>query len=206
MTLIVGLGNPGKEYENTRHNVGWRVIDAFSSTLDGTWKTDKKLNAQIFSELSPVIPSRVEGSRLSARKLPVTITLLKPFTFMNNSGSAVATVFRRTKTKKISTLIVLHDDIDLPLGTVRVSFGSSSGGHNGVKSIIDHLSTKDFWRFRIGVAPIKGEADWKQKIDPATFVLKPFTRTENSQQEKMLPRILSLLRETIDIPRVQTVK
>ncbi len=232
MTLIVGLGNPGKEYENTRHNVGWQVLDALAKTREGSWKTDKKIQALIYHpEPNHRHPEPDEGSR------GVTMTLLKPLTYMNNSGLAVAAFLkhryfstRSTRSKNNSyassrvekfPLIVLHDDIDLPLGTVRVSFGSSSGGHNGVQSIIDHLKTKDFWRIRIGVAPKTGSPDasvgasssdrsvggtWKQKTDPSAFVLKPFTKAENSQLKKILPRILSLLQETIETPRVQTMR
>lgn len=206
MTLIIGLGNPGKEYEKSRHNIGWRVIEAFAETRDGAWKIDKKLQALIRCH-----PEIVEGPRPSTRQLPITnyqlpaaVVLLKPLTFMNLSGAAVAAIIKRLRCKPDS-IIVIHDDIDLPFGTLRVSFGSSAGGHNGVQSLIDHLNTKDFWRLRIGVAPAAARDDWKQRTDPKDFVLKQFTGREEKILTKTLPAIIDILRTTIDHPAVQTI-
>ncbi len=238
MTIVVGLGNPGKKYQNTRHNVGWRVLDAFAETLQGEWKTDKKLRAGIFSDQGPIAIGPRGGASL---------VLLKPLTFMNRSGLAVASFLRQNKkiifpepveglrlrsANKLLvpersrgasgvTLLVLHDDIDLPLGTVRVSSGASAGGHNGVASIIDHLGTKDFWRLRIGVAPqvspdqaptavgARGGATtntWKQKTNPAAYVLKPFTKTEQKLLAAASDQLHRLILNTIEHPKIQTVR
>ena len=127
--LIVGLGNPGKKYEKTRHNVGFRVID--------------ELEKEIFDE---------------------NIILFKPQAFMNNSGRTVKKFFQNSKLKT-QNLIVVHDDIDLLLGKIRISKNSSSGGHKGIQSIIDTLGTKNFTRIRIGIRP-------KFKCNTERFVLE----------------------------------
>ncbi len=184
MILIVGLGNPGKEYQNTRHNVGWLVLDTIADcrlqTADLNWKTDKRIQAGI---------------------LKVTIAgkdalLVKPQTFMNNSGIAVKTICNLKSA--ISNLIVVHDDIDLAFGTIRVSHDSASAGHKGVQSIIDHLGTKNFWRVRIGIRPSL------KSIDTPDFVLNKFSKEE----QKLLPNILQNVVTIIDemITKKPTVK
>ncbi|MDO8633420.1 MAG: aminoacyl-tRNA hydrolase, partial [Candidatus Wildermuthbacteria bacterium] len=129
MQLIVGLGNPGKKYEKTRHNAGFMVLD-----------------------------------ELEKKELPQT-RLLKPDTFMNNSGGAVKKEMQKLKIKNQS-LIIIHDDIDIPLGKIKVSKGSGSAGHKGVESIIQSLGTKEFIRIRIGILPPEGKPE-----DVETFVL-----------------------------------
>jgi len=121
----VGLGNPGRSYERTRHNVGFLVTDELAKRHGGSWRSKKK------AEAAPV----GFGSK--------NVTLLKPTTYMNNSGAALAGL-------KVEDLIVLHDDLDLPEGTVRVKVGGGAGGHNGLRSIIQHLGN-DFVRVRIGI-------------------------------------------------------
>jgi peptidyl-tRNA hydrolase, PTH1 family len=121
--VIVGLGNPGRSYERTRHNAGYLVADELAKRHGGSWRRKKKAEAA-----------------------PVTLgnaTLLKPTTFMNNSGSAVADY-------RPEDLIVVHDDLDLEAGTVRVKFGGGAGGHNGLRSIIQRVGN-DFVRVRIGI-------------------------------------------------------
>jgi len=160
MILIVGLGNPGKKYTKTRHNVGFRIIDALEKSFDSA--QDKK------------------------------VVLLKPDTFMNNSGKAV----RETLTYyKVPTrnLCVIHDEIDLPFGTIRISKNSSSAGHKGVQSIIDELKTKNFTRVRIGIRPEPKIQSQKSKIGTTNFVLKNFTKGE----EKQLKVIVDQATETI---------
>jgi len=121
--VVVGLGNPGRSYERTRHNAGYLVADELAKRHGGSWRRKKKAEAA-----------------------PVTLgnaTLLKPTTFMNNSGSAVADY-------RPEDLIVVHDDLDLEAGTVRVKFGGGAGGHNGLRSIIQRVGN-DFVRVRIGI-------------------------------------------------------
>jgi len=136
MLLIIGLGNPGKKYEKTRHNVGYRVIDEL------------------------------------ARNKPTGFVLAKPQTFMNESGKAVKALVKNYKLKT-KNLIVVHDDIDLPLGEFKISFNRGSAGHKGVQSVINELETKDFQRIRIGICPVAGKPKNVEK-----FVLQNFTKEE----------------------------
>lgn len=133
MYYIVGLGNPGREHAGTRHNVGFAVLEHFVEAKG----------------LSSLHESRAHSGRVSVSEYEgAPITLLLPSTFMNASGSAVAKVVPREESQR---LLVVYDDIDLPLGELKVSFGRGAGGHNGVSSIIDSLGTKDFVRVRIGI-------------------------------------------------------
>jgi PTH1 family peptidyl-tRNA hydrolase len=123
--VVVGLGNPGRSYERTRHNVGFLVVDELAKRHGGSWRTKKKV------ETAPV------GFGMK------NVTLLKPATYMNNSGAALAGY-------KAEQLVVVHDDLDLPAGDVRVKVGGGAGGHNGLRSLIQHLGN-DFVRVRIGI-------------------------------------------------------
>jgi PTH1 family peptidyl-tRNA hydrolase len=123
--VVVGLGNPGRSYERTRHNIGFLVVDELAKRHGGTWRSKKK------AEAAPV------GFGLK------NVTLLKPTTYMNNSGTALAGY-------KPDQLVVVHDDLDLPEGDVRVKVGGGAGGHNGLRSTIQHLGN-DFVRVRIGI-------------------------------------------------------
>ncbi|MBI2046504.1 MAG: aminoacyl-tRNA hydrolase [Parcubacteria group bacterium] len=134
--VIVGLGNPGKEYECTRHNTGRIALDYFATAHDFLqWQNDRKTQALI------------SNGTIKKEKL----LLLKPETFMNKSGASVKSLI--TSPKKAAQLIVIHDDLDLPLGTFKIVFGRGSGGHRGIESIIRAIKTKDFIRIRIGIAP-----------------------------------------------------
>lgn len=149
-TLIVGLGNPGKKYAKTRHNIGFRVINELEKFLD-----------------------------VARNK---NLIFLKPDAFMNNSGKVVKECLAYKKIPT-SNLIVIHDDIDLPFGEIRVSKDSSSAGHKGVQSIIDELGTKDFTRIRIGIKSL-------YKFDTTDFVLKNFTKDEEKELKKIIKKAL----------------
>lgn len=171
MILIVGLGNPGEEYEKTRHNVGFMTLDAFV----------KEHNFPEFS-MSKKHSFLVSEGKLSEAK----VVLAKPQTFMNNSGKAVKSLapkFDLGKTKP--GLVVVHDDIDIALGKVKISKGSGSAGHKGVESIIQSLGTKNFTRIRVGIQPEKGKP---QRVED--FVLQPFKKAE-------LPLLQSALQNAI---------
>lgn len=133
MKLIVGLGNPGKEYENTRHNSGFCVMDAIAEDLHESITTKK------FKALTCV--TRINGEQ---------VLLMKPQTYMNNSGEAVieAVKFYHIEPKDI---LVIYDDLDLPVGKIRLREKGSAGGQNGMKSIINHLHTQEFNRIRVGI-------------------------------------------------------
>lgn len=134
--FLVGLGNTGEEYENTRHNVGRMLVDYFISQNDfSDWKESKLQKASI----------------AKAKIGKHEVLAITPTVFMNQSGKTVSNFVKNAK--DASRLIVIYDDMDLPLGKVRISFGRSSGGHNGVESIIKSIKTKDFVRIRIGISP-----------------------------------------------------
>jgi len=134
---VVGLGNPGPEYRGTRHNVGQRVLDALATQLKKAWRRDGQ---------AMVAHASWRGDPLH---------LIKPLTFMNVSGPAVAAALRRVDAET-GDLTLVYDDIDLPLGTVRVRIKGSSGGHNGVRSVIETLGTEDLRRVKVGVGRPEG--------------------------------------------------
>lgn len=180
MKIIVGLGNPGEKYTYTRHNVGFLALDIVAKENNLSWKNSKKFNAEI-----------AEGSDM---------LLVKPLSFMNNSGKSVAAILRYYKLvpttlfgiKKdadlASVLTVIHDELDLPFTAHKVSTNSGSAGHNGVQSIIDHLKTKNFKRLRIGIA-----TEARAQIPGDKFVLQRFTEDELKLIQKLLPTQLSQL-------------
>ncbi len=145
MKIIVGLGNPGKEYQNTRHNTGWLVVDELTKNLKQVTKIDKVNfinNKKINAEIAEV---EYKGEK---------IVLVKPQTYMNESGLAVTRIFKfynEAMQQLSNDLWVIHDDLDLSLGTLKIVTNRSSAGHKGVQSIMDHLKTQDFVRFRIGI-------------------------------------------------------
>jgi PTH1 family peptidyl-tRNA hydrolase len=154
MKIIVGLGNPGRKYERTRHNAGFMAVDALATSL-GVDITQEKLHALI---------GRVRIGSVEA-------IVAKPQTYMNESGRAVGAILRDIYAT-VSDLIVIHDELDLPLGAVRVKVGGGHGGHNGLRSIIEHLGSSDFIRIRVGIGrPLPG-------MDSADYVLSPFFREE----------------------------
>ncbi|MBI4120819.1 MAG: aminoacyl-tRNA hydrolase [Parcubacteria group bacterium] len=180
MFYVVGLGNPGKEYEKTRHNIGRVVVEhARSSNVFPEWKQDKKAVA--------LLSEGVVGSEAT--------TFILPETFMNKSGGAVSR-FVGSK-KAVEKLIVVHDDLDLPLGTIRLAFNRGSAGHKGVESIVKALGTKAFMRLRVGVTPMgKGGVLKKPHGEKAVndFVLKSFTPTEQGKVKDVTLRAEEALR------------
>lgn len=157
---IVGLGNPGEVYKNTRHNVGFMVIDALNKELRCGKKKEK-----CFSEL-------YECSEYD-------VILAKPQTYMNLSGNAVLNIIKDYKLKP-DQLLVVYDDLDLPLGTVKLKKSGSSGGHRGMKSIIDMIKTENFPRLRVGIGRPSN------KEDVSDYVLSPFSSNEKLIVEKVI--------------------
>ena len=142
--VFVGLGNPGEEYKETRHNTGRMLLESFGKSVGAQWKEDKKLNSLV--------------SKAKIGKTPVT--LLLPNTFMNNSGKAVKSLV--TSQKAGEKTVVIYDDLDLPFGTVKISFNKSSGGHKGLESIIKALKTEKFVRIRVGISPVTSSGKIKK--------------------------------------------
>jgi len=170
MKIIVGLGNPGKKFEKTRHNLGFMVLDKFSRKN----KFPKfKMQKEFLAEISE---KKIEKEK---------IILAKPQTFMNNSGKSVK-ILTRTFNLEPKNLFVIHDDLDIPLGKIKISFGRGSAGHRGVQSIIDEIGTRDFVRFRIGIGRANNRKD---------FVLQKFSKKE----KKVLKEVIELTCQAIKI-------
>jgi len=173
MFLIIGLGNPLKKYINTRHNVGFMAIDKFkeNNNFPG-FKFDKKSNA-LLSKKDNII-------------------LLKPQTFMNESGKSVKKIIK-DKNIKLENLIVVHDDIDLIIGKIKIVKDRGSAGHKGVESIINELKTKNFIRIRIGI----GFQSEKPK-DTKNFVINNFTKEEKEIINKTLEEVNEAIKIIIE--------
>jgi len=171
--LIVGLGNIGKEYDGTRHNIGFDCVDAFQKTADFTPWVEKK-NFKCYQAEATLGDTRV--------------ILVKPTTFMNLSGEAVQAIagFYKVPAEKI---LVVHDELDIPFGQVRMRTGGSSAGHNGLKSIIQHTG-EGFGRIRIGIGPKTHE-----KMDSADFVLGKFTTKEREHMAALKREVNAILSE-----------
>lgn len=172
MKIIVGLGNPGNEYQNTRHNTGFVFVEKLSTIkeISGTYKENKfDHNKKLSSDV------------LKAKKNGEEILLVKPQTFMNNSGKAVAKVLEYYKIG-IENLIVVADDKDIPLGQVRIRDMGGSAGQKGLQSVIDSLGSDYFTRIRIGIGPKKGNRNEIKKIkdliEAEDYVLSQFSKRE----------------------------
>jgi peptidyl-tRNA hydrolase, PTH1 family len=181
---IVGLGNPGEEYIGTRHNVGRMVLDSFVKVYKlKDWQENKKLKALL-----------TEGKIGKS-----TALLLKPETFMNKSGDSVKSII--TSKKKAETLVVIHDDLDLPLGKIKISFNKSSGGHKGVESIMRAIKTESFIRLRLGISgetasgKIKKPQGEEKVIDA---ILGEFKKSEVDELKKIIKKSVSALELVIE--------
>lgn len=173
MKLIVGLGNPGADYEDTRHNIGFMVIDKLAREVGREtlkWEQDTKRSAFV-AKVGEVI-------------------MVKPVTFMNNSGIAVKKLVDFYKIDP-SDVWVIHDDLDLPIGKIRIRNQGGTAGHNGIESILAHLGTDKFLRFRLGIG--KGKSDTKHSTDfhlshrdVLDFVLSKFNQSEAGTLKKMI--------------------
>lgn len=171
--IIAGLGNPGEEYENTRHNTGRITLDIVRKEYSDEFEFNKKFNAQI-----------AEG-KIGKEKM----TFIAPDTFMNNSGRAIGQLVKSIKAA--DKLIVIYDDFQLPLGRMKISFNKSSGGHNGLESVIKAVKTEAFPRIRIGTAPANAKGDAKvphgdDKIEK--FILGDFKPDELKILKKVAKR------------------
>lgn len=153
MKLIVGLGNPGKEYENTRHNVGFMVMDRLSDCMNVSISTAK-----------------FKGEYVKFKHKGEDVILLKPMTYMNLSGESVIQVMNYFKID-VEDLLVVYDDLDMPTGKLRLRESGSAGGHNGIKSIIAHVGTQSFKRVRVGI-------DRHPRIKVVDYVLGHFSKDE----------------------------
>jgi len=163
-TLIVGLGNPGREYASNRHNVGFMIADR--------WAVAHTLTFNKIQHHAIIATGRSGGQR---------VIVAKPQTYMNESGRAVGALLRFYKIPS-EQLLVIFDDLDLPFGTIRLRADGGAGGHNGMRSIIQHLGGNHFARLRIGIGRPPG------RMDPAAFVLQDFDRDEAAELDALLDR------------------
>ena len=169
MKLIVGLGNPGKEYLNTRHNIGFMCIDKLSEYYN--FKTDKKK----FNGLYTIHKIKNED-----------VIFLKPQKYMNLSGEVIINFIKYFKID-ISDILIISDDLDLDVGKIRIRYKGSSGGHNGLKNISQHLGTNDYKRIKIGISNNK-------ELDTKDFVLGKFS----SEEQEILLKTINLIPKIID--------
>ena len=179
MKIIAGLGNPGAEYAQTKHNVGFMLVDALAERLNApAWKED------FFSAITEV---RIAGEK---------VFLVKPLTYMNNSGEALSPMLSYYKVDA-NDLVVVHDDMDIPAGTVRIRKKGGSGGHNGIKSILAHVGSEDFARVRIGIG--RPPAGWTV----INHVLAPFAAEDapkiRAAIDYLLPAVECIVTDGVDL-------
>ena len=173
MMLIVGLGNPGVEYSQTRHNIGFIVIDKFLEKLDKP-ASFLKFNSEIYK-------SKYFSSEL---------LLVKPLTFVNKSGTSISNIVNHYDIKS-DEILVIHDDLDIEFGMIKFKCGGGTGGHNGLESIVEHLGNADFNRLRFGIGRPPG------RKDPAVFVLSRFRKAETGELDFLIERSISAIKDYI---------
>ena len=171
--LIVGLGNPEKKYDKTRHNIGFEVVEYLAENWLLSWQKNQKFQG-LFAE----------GISVNGNK----IKLLKPLTYMNRSGQSVRAVLDWYKLP-IESILVTYDDMDLPIGRIRLRLSGSAGGHNGIKSIISHLGGQNFPRFRIGI----GKSSTQNEA--ISHVLGKFS----PEEAKIMSQVLKIARESVEV-------
>jgi len=180
MKIIIGLGNPGQEYTSTRHNIGFEILDALRKEANcSIWEFNKKFNAEIS-----------KGNFNDTEVL-----LVKPQTFMNLSGVAVRNIIDFYKLT-VENIIIIHDDIDIELGTYKVATDSRSAGHNGVQNIIDQLGTQKFTRLRLGVGAVTTDEP-SCRLGAHDFVLGKFSEAEKKKIESITENIISEIKNLL---------
>ena len=185
--LIVGLGNPDKEYNETRHNVGFMFLDALAKQMKASdFVLEKKLLAEIAT-------GKVNGQK---------VILAKPQTYVNKSGEAVKKIVQNSKFK-IQNLVIIHDDLDVPFEHTKLTPGSGSGGHKGVQSILSQLKTENIKRLKIGIANNKLKLARSQKSDKkrlemiSGLVLSKFTPSEREKLKKIFKEAIAKIEQMI---------
>lgn len=172
MNIVVGLGNPGPEYSQTRHNAGYLAADALAEDIGVSYSSSKKT----YSEQA---------------KMGSTLIIFKPTTFMNLSGQSVRATLDffnlLNDDKEYPNMIVLHDDLDLPLGSIKLQYGTGPKSHNGLLSIYEHLGSKMFWHARIGV---DNRGDLRGVIEPREYVLQKFSADEEQILKTAIQKIV----------------
>lgn len=184
MKLVVGLGNPGKEYENTRHNIGFELADMFAKKYGCSFRTEKKFEASIFDVT-------IDGEK---------VLVVKPLTYMNLSGNSVKKIvdFYNIDSEDI---LILHDDLDMVFGKIKVVNNSSSGGHNGLKSITKAIETRNYVRFKIGIC------GRDRSIEAIDCVLGKFSKEQRDILDEIYSKVDNLIEDFVkcDIVRLKQI-
>ncbi len=192
MKLIVGLGNPGEKYERTRHNLGFMVLEAFLKKFEDiahtVWEDNKKLKSDI---------TIIEWEPQTSGKTTEKVILAKPKTFMNNSGMAVSLIANFYKIPP-EDIWIINDEVDLPLGSLKIRFGGASAGHKGVTSIIASLGTDKFWRFRMGIGAQKEKVPGKKLKPIDDFVLGGFGESERGKAREIIKKGTKAIEDALE--------
>ena len=197
MRLVIGLGNPGEKYKSTRHNTGWFVLDQLvKQTQNSKLKTQNhnsklKSNKKMYAETTEI---KVRNQR---------VILAKPQTFMNNSGKAV-NLLATSYTLQATSLIVVHDDLDISLGKYKIQFGKGPREHGGVESVERALGTKDFWRVRVGIEnrntrTREHENTRTKRISGERYVLQEFSKDEKKIIDKVILEVIEEIKKRIGL-------
>lgn len=183
MKLIVGLGNPGLEYKKTRHNIGFNVLDLLTDKYNISFTENKKFNA-----LEAI-------TNINNEK----VIFIKPLSFMNLSGNVVIKYINYYNVD-LDDLFVIHDDLDMPLGKIRIAYDSSSGGHNGIKNIIDNLNSQKFLRLKIGISNDK-------TLDTKDYVLGKFSKEEEETLDNTYSKLMNIVNDlsTGDVDKLKQI-
>ncbi len=189
--VIVGLGNPGEEYEKTRHNTGFIVLELLRKQFEGSvWKEDKKLRALV-SKISPATSGTKHGAQL-----------VLPQTFMNNSGGSVkpliAGLTKEATEKNAAKLIVVHDDLDQPLGAVKAVFNRGSGGHRGIESITKALKTEAYMKIKVGISPSTAGGKIRKPLGVELVEKCILGEFKSTEMEKLKP-VFKKIKEGIEV-------
>jgi PTH1 family peptidyl-tRNA hydrolase len=181
MILIVGLGNPEKKYDGTRHNVGFAALDYFAKEIGAEFKMSEKFNAEIAEATVQFDTKRVR------------VMLAKPQTYMNLSGESVAKIVNFYKFRTEDQVWVVHDDLDIEIGAIRIRLKGSSAGQKGIGSIIERLGTDCFVRFRVGIKPAEGQTKPAEQ-----FVLEKFRPEEKKTIEQEIKELTKIIIDSMD--------
>lgn len=177
MINIICLGNPEKKYELTRHNIGFRIADRLAEAWNVEFTNDKYMSSEV-----------AKGAKVS---------IFKPSTYVNNSG-VVAAKLKEKRNVELNDIWVVHDEVEIPFGEIRVKQGGASGGHNGIKSI-DEAIGADYWRVRIGVGR---DERFKELSD---FVLSPFTESEETELPEIIDQAVSYLIQSLEDKEIKPI-
>lgn len=177
MKVIAGLGNPGAEYANTPHSIGFEVVDALARRIDAQWKRSSSFNGELATGM-------LGG---------VKTLLVKPATYMNLSGDCIAPAVKYHNASAADDLLVVSDDIDLPVGRIRIRKGGSAGGHNGLKSVIERTGTQAFARLRVGVG-----RDSRNRANVVGHVLGKFSPEDRKVMDEVVEQAVIAI-ETIEL-------